>query len=104
MMEDVFLADKPAKVMSYTADVLTYSPDPPSYYGMIDFEGGGRMVAEFADVEEGEVDVGSDMRMVFRVKSFDGMRGFRKYFWKALPVSSKATSADSGSTTSKGDS
>ena len=87
--EDYFFADRPAKVMSYTADVLTYSPDPPAYYGMIDFEGGGRMVAEFADIEEGEIDVGSDMRMVFRIKAFDEMRGFRKYFWKAMPIKSE---------------
>jgi len=84
--EDYFFADRRANVLSYTADVLTYSPDPPAYYGMIDFEGGGRMVAEFSDIEEGEIDVGTPMRMVFRIKSFDEIRGFRKYFWKATPV------------------
>lgn len=84
--EDYLFADRSAKVLSYTADVLTYSANPPAYYGMIDFQGGGRMVAEFADIEEGDVDVGTDMRMVFRIKSFDDMRGFRKYFWKATPV------------------
>ena len=84
--EDYFFAHRKAKVVSYTADVLTYSADPPAYYGMIDFDGGGRMVAEFADVEEGDVDVGTQMRMVFRIKSFDEQRGFRKYFWKATPI------------------
>ncbi len=87
--EDYFFADRLAKVLSYTADVLTYSPDPPAYYGMIDFEGGGRMVAEFADIEDGDVDVGSQMRMVFRIKAFDELRGFRKYFWKATPTQSE---------------
>jgi hydroxymethylglutaryl-CoA synthase len=84
--EDYPLADRVAKVLSYTADRLAYSPDPPSYYGMIDFNGGGRMVAEFADIEEGEAEVGREMRMVFRIKAFDTLRGFRKYFWKAIPV------------------
>lgn len=90
--EDYPFADRSAKVLSFTADSLTYSPDPPSYYGMIDFVGGGRMVVEFADIENDEVDVGSDMRMVFRIKSFDELRGFRKYFWKATPVNTKTTS------------
>ena len=85
-LEDYPFADRLAKVLSFTADRLAYSPDPPSYYGMIDFEGGGRMVAEFADIEEGEADVGKQMRMVFRIKAFDELRGFRKYFWKAIPV------------------
>ncbi|MGB1867841.1 MAG: OB-fold domain-containing protein [Porticoccaceae bacterium] len=85
-LEDYPLADRVAKVLSFTADRLAYNPDPPGYYGMIDFEGGGRMVAEFADIEEGEVDVGKQMRMVFRVKAFDELRGFRKYFWKAIPI------------------
>jgi uncharacterized OB-fold protein len=85
-LEDYPLADRVAKVLSFTADRLAYSPDPPGYYGMIDFEGGGRMTAEFADIEEGEVEVGTQMRMVFRIKSFDELRGFRKYFWKAIPI------------------
>ena len=85
-LEDYPLADRVAKVLSFTADRLAYSPDPPGYYGMIDFEGGGRMTAEFADIEEDEVEVGTQMRMVFRIKSFDELRGFRKYFWKAIPI------------------
>lgn len=93
-LEDYFFADRQAKVLSFTADLLAYSPDPPSYYGMIDFDGGGRMVVEFADIEKDEVDVGSDMRMVFRIKSFDELRGFRKYFWKATPL--RPTSAKAG--------
>ena len=86
--EDYPFADRTAKVLSFTADRLAYSPDPPNYHGMIDFEGGGRMVVEFADVEDGEVDVNVPMRMVFRIKSFDELRGFRKYFWKATPIRS----------------
>jgi len=39
--EDYPLAEIPAKVVTYTADRLTYSPDPPAYYGAVDFEGGG---------------------------------------------------------------
>ncbi|MEO9970712.1 MAG: OB-fold domain-containing protein [Hyphomonadaceae bacterium] len=84
--EDYPFAERAAKVVSFTADSLTYSPDPPGYYGMIDFEGGGRMVAEFADVAADDVFVGGDMRMVFRIKAVDERRDFIKYFWKATPM------------------
>lgn len=84
--EDYPLADVRAKIVTYTADSLTYSPNPPSYYGLIDFEGGGRMMAEFADVDAADVEVGRDMMMMFRIKSIDEMRDFTKYFWKAVPV------------------
>jgi uncharacterized OB-fold protein len=79
-------AERPATVMSYTADQLTYSPDPPAYYGMVQFEGGGRMMTDFTDVDEGAVDVGTPMRMTFRIKDVDAARGFVRYYWKAAPV------------------
>ncbi|GAB5459023.1 MAG: hydroxymethylglutaryl-CoA synthase family protein [Henriciella sp.] len=92
--EDYPLAEKQAKIVTYTADSLTFCPDPPGYYGMIDFEGGGRMVAEFADVKADEVHVGDDMRMVFRIKAVDDRRDFIKYFWKATPVRGHSTSGE----------
>ncbi|MFS8085472.1 MAG: OB-fold domain-containing protein, partial [Acidobacteriota bacterium] len=61
-------SDVPAKVMSYTADVLTYSADPPAYYGMVEFDAGGRMMADFTDIDDGKVEVGMAMRMMFRIK------------------------------------
>lgn len=85
-MEDYPLAEKHARIVTYTADSLTFSPDPPTYYGTIDFEGGGRMVAEFAEVTAEDVEVGREMRMVFRIKAEDENRHFTKYFWKAVPV------------------
>jgi hypothetical protein len=30
--------------------------------------------------------VGLPVRFMFRIKDFDGIRGFRRYFWKAVPV------------------
>lgn len=84
--DDQPFAERSATVMSYTADLLTYSPDPPAYYGMIDFDGGGRMMVDFTDVDEGKVDVGTPMRMMFRIKDVDAARGFVRYFWKAAPL------------------
>lgn len=83
---DYPLAERTARIVTYTADRLAYSPDPPGYYGMIDFEGGGRMMAEFADAAPEDIEVGRAMRMVFRIKAVDEKRGFVKYFWKAAPL------------------
>ncbi len=84
--DDEPFADRRATVMSYTADLLTYCPDPPAYYGMIEFDGGGRMMVDFTDVDEGTVEVGTALRMMFRIKDVDAARGFVRYFWKAVPV------------------
>jgi uncharacterized OB-fold protein len=83
--EDYPLAERAARIVTYTADRLTYSPDPPAYYGAVDFEGGGRITVEFADVDGEEIEVGRQMRMVFRIKAVDEMRHFYRYFWKAVP-------------------
>lgn len=83
--EDYPLAEILARVLTVTADSLSYHPNPPLYYGMIDFDGGGRMTIEFADVS-GEIEVGTEVRMVFRIKAVDEVRGMVKYFWKAAPV------------------
>lgn len=79
-------AEKTGTVNSYTADRLTYSPDPPACYGMIQFADGGRWMMDFTDVDEADLKVGQSMRMMFRVKDFDPQRGFRRYFWKAAPA------------------
>ena len=84
--EDHPLAETPARIQSWTADNLTYAVDPPQHFGMVTFEGGGRLMADFTDVDVGEVQVGDPMRMVFRVKAHDDKRGFSKYFWKAAPA------------------
>lgn len=80
------LADVPARVLSHTSDFLAYTPNPPFQFGHVDFEGGGRVLMEFADTDPDELRVGLPLRMVYRVKDFDRNRGFRRYFWKATPV------------------
>jgi len=92
--EDYPLADRKAAILTYTADRLTYSMDPPLYYGAIEFDEGGRLFCEFADVDADDVVVGASMRMMFRIKAVDEMRDFTKYFWKAVPdYRAAATSA-----------
>jgi len=79
-------AELKGKILSWSADYLTYSQDPPSHYGMVTFEEGGRFLSDITDVDIGSIDTGSAMRMVFRVKDFDDRRGFKRYFWKAAPI------------------
>lgn len=83
---DFGFAEVTGKVMSYTADSLTYSPDPPTYFGMIVFDEGGRTMMDFTEIDPATLAVGLPMRMVYRVKDVDSMRGFKRYFWKAAPL------------------
>ncbi len=84
--DDYAFSERSGTLMSYTADSLTYSPDPPTYFGMVAFDGGGRMLMDFSEVEAGKIDVGLPVRLVFRIKDADPMRGFVRYFWKATPA------------------
>ncbi len=83
-------ADMGGRIKSYTADRLTYSPDPPACYGMIEFEEGGRVMIDFTDIDADALKVGQPMRMMFRIKDIDTARGFRRYYWKAAPRAAKA--------------
>jgi 3-hydroxy-3-methylglutaryl CoA synthase len=85
--DDYPFSERTATLNSHTADRLTYSPDPPAYYGMVQFDEGGRAMMDLADIDpDTELQVGQPMRMVFRVKDYDTNRGFRRYFWKATPA------------------
>ena len=84
--EEYEFADVPAKVKTYTGDLLAVSVDPPAIYGMVQFEGGGRFMADFTDCELDEVYVGQPVSMSFRRRYHDKVRGFSGYFWKAVPT------------------
>ena len=85
--EQVPLADEPAKVLTITADWLSYHPAPPLYVGFVQFDNGARLLMETVDVGPGGVDVGTPLKMVFRIKEQDKVRGYARYFWKATPIS-----------------
>ena len=80
------LADEPAKVATYTADWLMYSPAPPLYMGLVQFDCGARVLMEIVDVGAGGIDVGTPLSMTFRKKERDKLRGWDRYFWKAAPA------------------
>ncbi|MBN2497457.1 MAG: SDR family NAD(P)-dependent oxidoreductase [Deltaproteobacteria bacterium] len=78
-------ADEPARVKSFTGDMLAVSMDPPAIYGLVEFDGGGRFMADFTDCVLDDVRVGQPVKLVWRRRVIDRERGFRTYFWKAVP-------------------
>jgi 3-hydroxy-3-methylglutaryl CoA synthase len=90
------LADQPAKVVTYTADWLQYSPSPPLYMGLVQFDVGARLLMEMVDVGSTGIDVGTPLTMCFRIKERDRQRHYDRYFWKAVPhVAAAAASTGS---------
>jgi uncharacterized OB-fold protein len=85
--EAVCLAEESARVLTYTADALTFHPSPPLYIGFAQFDVGARLLMEFVDVDPTSFDVGSGLHMRFRIKERDSTRDYRRYFWKAAPTS-----------------
>ncbi len=85
-MKPYRFADEAARIKTWSADWLAYTADPPSHYGMIEFERGGRFVADITDWDMGKVEIGQPVRMVFRVRGRDPQRGMIRYFWKAAPI------------------
>jgi 3-hydroxy-3-methylglutaryl CoA synthase len=86
-MTPVSLRDEPAKVLTSTADWLSYHPSPPLYVGFVQFENGARVQMEMVDVGAAGLESGTPLRMVFRIKEKDRQRGYNRYFWKSTPVS-----------------
>jgi 3-hydroxy-3-methylglutaryl CoA synthase len=80
------MADATGKVRTWTADRLTFDMDPPAYFGLVDFDGGGRAMMDFTDVDPEKFDVDTRLTIHFLIKQFDKRRGFRRYFWKAAPA------------------
>ncbi len=94
--DDYEFQDVPAKVKSFTGDMLAVSLDPPAIYGMVEFEGGGRYMADFTDCELEEVKVGQSVELAYRKRYTDEARGFTGYFWKAIPLPSDEPEAAPG--------
>ena len=85
-MEPVGFAGRRGRILNCTADHLAASLRPPVHYGMVEFEGGGRVLLEFADTDAWPPQAGTAVRMVFRLRRVDPVRQWRNYFWKATGV------------------
>lgn len=85
-MEDYRFSDKKGVVFTYTGDNLAASIDPPSIYGLIDFDGGGRYWFDFTDCDLDSIKVGMPVEMTFRRRYADEPTGVYGYAWKATPI------------------
>jgi 3-hydroxy-3-methylglutaryl CoA synthase/NAD(P)-dependent dehydrogenase (short-subunit alcohol dehydrogenase family) len=83
--DDYEFSDRPARIKTFTGDLLAVSVDPPHKYGMIQFDEGGRFMADFTDCDLDELRVGLPIHLSFRKRTEDKERGFVNYFWKAIP-------------------
>jgi len=92
--DDYEFADVSAKIKTFTGDLLAVSVDPPHKYGIVQFEGGGRFLADFTDCEFDDLKVGRPVQMVFRKRVEDKSRGFVNYFWKAVPIPGAADAVE----------
>ena len=81
--KDYRLADSTARVVTWTADALTFDFDPPAYFGLIEFAEGARLMIDFTEVDPDRMQSEAPVTMHFRVRQIDDRRGFRRYFWKA---------------------
>jgi uncharacterized OB-fold protein len=88
------LAERQARVLSWSAEYLSFHRSPPHTYGQVDFDGGGRILMEFTDIAKGDIDTGTPVEMVFRIKDHDDRRGYTRYFWKATPVRTLAPATE----------
>jgi 3-hydroxy-3-methylglutaryl CoA synthase len=91
------LADLGGRVETCTADLLAFSRHPPNCYGLVDINGGGRLMMDFSDPDAAALGPGDAVRFEFRVKDLDERTGYRRYFWKAVasrPSAAPATQAD----------
>ena len=84
------------KVKSYTEDWMAYTRSPPYIYGNVEFKDGANVMLEFTDFEPGQVEIGTRVRMVFRVKDYDNKRNFHRYFWKPAPLLASAEEISNG--------
>lgn len=80
------LVDEAAQVLTYTADWLSYHPAPPLYVGFVQFDNGARILMEVVDVGPAGIEVGTPLRLTYRIKERDRQRGYNRYFWKATPI------------------
>jgi 3-hydroxy-3-methylglutaryl CoA synthase len=84
--EQLALPDVPCKVLTYTADWLSYHPSPPLYVGFVQFDNGARLQMEMVDIGAAGLEVGMPLRIVHRIKDVDKARAYPRYFWKATPL------------------
>ncbi len=80
-LDDYSFRTAKGKIRTFSADHLAYSPAPPEMLVVIDFDAGGRLMCNMADVDLKSVKVGEPVEMTFRRLYEAG--GIFNYAWKA---------------------
>jgi hydroxymethylglutaryl-CoA synthase len=83
-MREESVADREARIVTYTLDRLAYSLAPPTIDVVLDFDHGGRYACQLTESTPDEIEIGSRVEMTFRRLFTAG--GVHNYFWKARPV------------------
>ncbi|GIW44222.1 MAG: ACP synthase [Candidatus Binatia bacterium] len=84
--DEIRLAERQGKVMSFTFDYFAGSPDPPLIVTTIEVEGGARVYLQMTDASPSEVKL--DMPVEFTFRKIHEYGGTPNYFWKCTPVRS----------------
>jgi hydroxymethylglutaryl-CoA synthase len=82
--DDYRFSDKTGRLFTYAVDHLQPTKDPPGLNGVVDFDGGGRLICELTDYDLDHVKIGMPVEMTFRKLSHG--KGVINYFWKAKPI------------------
>ena len=83
-LEAYRFSDKKGRIFAFTIDYLTANRESPAVVGIVDFEGGGRVMCEVTECEPSQISVGMPVEMCFRKIGLRG--GIHNYFWKARPI------------------
>lgn len=75
---------KRGRITTFTVDILTPSPDPPTVVAIVDLDGGGRLYIPMCDIGAEEASVGMPVELALRRYHEGG--GLHHYHWKARPV------------------
>jgi hydroxymethylglutaryl-CoA synthase len=82
--EEYRFSDKKGKLFSYSIDQLQPTKNPPGLNGVVDFDGGGRLICELTDYDLDKVTIGIPVEMSYR-RMLQG-QGIINYYWKAKPI------------------
>jgi uncharacterized OB-fold protein len=82
--EEVPLADKRGKLVTFSLDIRSRAIDPPNVLAAVNFDGGGRFFSQMTDRDPDNLKVGMEMELTFR-RIHDAL-GIHNYFWKCRPV------------------
>jgi len=82
--EEVRLAERKAKLFTYSKDFLGPSLDPPVILCILDFDEGGRFYAQMTDRDPDRVEDEMPLELTFRWMHSE--RGIRNYYWKCRPL------------------